>query len=112
MALARVACSEIDGQLVRLPRQQFRLLAHLLAYARARPGEFLELRSLDEFDRGHRQALGRVRKALDDQVPGLWEQIVVRDGQGRLRLNVSPEGVSVNPSLLTGALSDLAELFK
>jgi len=98
---------EIAGREVQLARQQFRLFAHLCASARARPGEFVRVRELPGFDRGYRQALGRVRQSLDAQLPGVWARVAERDGKGGVRLRVAPERIEVAPTVR----AELASLF-
>jgi CheY-like chemotaxis protein len=68
---------EIDGRRLALARQQFHVFTHLCAHAQRRPGQFLSLRQV--LGNGHRQALGRVRKSLDDQLPGFWPRVSERD---------------------------------
>lgn len=89
----------IDGQRIELARQQFYLFVHLCAHAHAHPGEFLSLRSLPGIASGHRQALGRVRRSFDEQLPGFWPTIAERDGGGGVRLRVGPNDISLDPRL-------------
>lgn len=98
---------EIDGRRLALARQQFHVFTHLCAHARRRPGRFLPLRQIPGLGNGHRQALGRVRKSLDAQLPGFWTRVSERDGSGGVRLRVAPESISVDPSLR----DELGELF-
>jgi CheY-like chemotaxis protein len=98
---------EIDGRRVELPRQQFHVFVHLCAHAHARPGRFVALRGLAGLTSGHRQALARVRKAFDTQVPGFWAQVAERDGLGGVRLRLGPTDIRVGPALDRR----LAELF-
>ncbi|NVB39379.1 response regulator [Pseudenhygromyxa sp. WMMC2535] len=93
---------QIDGQRVDLARQQFRLFAHLCAHARQRPGEFMVLREVPGLDSGHRQALGRVRKAFEDQLPGFWGEVAARDGRGGVRLEIPPGCISAEPGVFEG----------
>jgi CheY-like chemotaxis protein len=88
---------EIDGRRLALARQQFHVFTHLCAHAQRRPGQFLSLRQV--LGNGHRQALGRVRKSLDDQLPGFWPRVSERDGSGGVRLRVRPRSISVDPGL-------------
>ncbi|PRP90307.1 Response regulator receiver domain protein [Enhygromyxa salina] len=99
---------EIDGQRLALARQQFHLFAHLCAHARRRPRQFLSPREIPGLGTGHRQALGRVRKSLEQQVPGFWPRVSERDGKGGVRLRVRPEAISVAP----GLRDELAGLFE
>ena len=89
----------IDGRRVGLARQQFQVFVHLCAHAHTRPGEFVPLRSLPGIASGHRQALGRVRRAFDEQLPGFWPNVTERDGSGGVRLRVGPANISVDPRL-------------
>lgn len=101
----------IDGRPLSLPRQQFRLFVHLCAHAYSHPGEFLPLRELPGFASGHRQALGRVRQELQDQLPGAWPRLTERDGRGGVRLRVQARAIRIEPPMreLQG---DLAGLFE
>jgi CheY-like chemotaxis protein len=99
---------EIDGRRVELARQQFHVFAHLCAHAQHRPGSFLLLREIPGLGNGHRQALGRVRKSLEAQLPGFWRRVSERDGNGGVRLRVQPADISIDP----GLRDDLAELFQ
>jgi CheY-like chemotaxis protein len=96
---------EIDGRRLALARQQFHVFTHLCAHAQRRPGQFLSLRQM--LGSGHRQALGRVRKSLDAQLPGFWPRVSERDGSGGVRLRVQPRSISVDP----GLEDELAGLF-
>lgn len=96
---------EIDGRRLALARQQFQVFTHLCAHAQRRPGQFLSLRHV--IGSGHRQALGRVRKSLDAQLPGFWPRVSERDGSGGVRLRVQPRCISVDP----GLQDELAWLF-
>lgn len=89
----------IDGRWVGLARQQFQVFVRLCAHAHARPGEFLPLRSLPEISSGHRQALGRVRRSFEAQLPGLWSRVFERNGNGGVRLRVEPDNIRVDPRL-------------
>lgn len=104
---------EIDGTRLELARQQFRLFVHLCAHAHHRPGEFLSLRSIPGLESGHRQALARVRKSFESQLPGLWKRIAERDGHGGLRLRLSPGDITVDPAMYEGPgeARELAGLF-
>lgn len=88
---------EIDGHRLALARQQFHVFTVLCAHAQRRPGQFLSLRKV--LGAGHRQALGRVRKSLDAQLPGFWPRVSERDGSGGVRLRVQPRSISVDPGL-------------
>ncbi|WP_052547155.1 response regulator [Enhygromyxa salina] len=99
---------EIDSQRLALARQQFHLFAHLCAHAQQRPGQFLAPREIPGLGGGHRQALGRVRKSLEQQLPGFWPQVCERDGGGGVRLRVQPSAISIDPALQ----DDLARLFQ
>jgi CheY-like chemotaxis protein len=99
---------EIDSHRLALARQQFYLFAHLCAHAQQRPGQFLAPREIPGLGSGHRQALGRVRKSLEQQVPGFWPQVCERDGGGGVRLRVQPTSISIDPALQ----DDLASLFQ
>ncbi|MFO7567567.1 MAG: response regulator [Enhygromyxa sp.] len=90
---------KIDGLEVELARQQFHVFVHLCAHVHARPGEFLPLRSLAGIASGHRQALARVRRAFEDQIPGFWPKVAERDGSGGVRLRIEPSNISVDPRL-------------
>ena len=85
----------IDGRALSLPRQQFRLFVHLCAHAYSHPGEFLPLSSVPGFATGHRQALGRVRQELQDQLPGCWPRLTERDGRGGVRLRVHARAIRI-----------------
>lgn len=99
---------EIDGRKLALARQQFHVFTHLCAHAQRRPGHFVSLREIPGLGNGHRQALGRVRKSLESQLPGFWPRVSERDGHGGVRLRVQPDSISVDP----GLRDDLAELFQ
>jgi CheY-like chemotaxis protein len=96
---------EIDGRRLALARQQFHVFTYLCAHAQRRPGQFVSLRQV--LGAGHRQALGRVRKSLDAQLPGFWPRVSERDGSGGVRLRVQPRSISVDP----GLDDELASLF-
>jgi hypothetical protein len=81
------------------------VFTRLCAHAQRRPGQFLSLRQV--IGSGHRQALGRVRKSLDAQLPGFWPRVSERDGSGGVRLRVQPRCISVDP----GLEDELAGLF-
>ncbi len=98
----------IDGRHVALARQQFHVFVHLCAHAHAHPGEFLPLRGLPGVASGHRQALGRVRRAFEEQLPGFWSKVAERDGHGGVRLRLDPANISVDPELD----AELANLFE
>ncbi len=102
---------EIDGRSVLLPRQQFRLFAHLCAHACTHPGEFLPIRSIPGFASGHRQALGRVRQAFQSQLPGAWPRLAERDGHGGVRLRVHARDIRIEPTMWM-LQQELAELFE
>lgn len=89
----------IDGRPLSLPRQQFRLFVHLCAHAYSHPGEFLPLRMVPGFSSGHRQALGRVRQELQDQLPGCWPRLTERDGRGGVRLRVQARDIRIEPPM-------------
>jgi CheY-like chemotaxis protein len=89
----------IDGRSLSLPRQQFRLFVHLCAHAYSHPGEFLPLRMVPGFSSGHRQALGRVRQELQDQLPGCWPRLTERDGRGGVRLRVQARDIRIEPPM-------------
>lgn len=89
----------IDGRSLSLPRQQFRLFVHLCAHAYSHPGEFLPLRMVPGFSSGHRQALGRVRQELQDQLPGCWPRLTERDGRGGVRLRVHARDIRIEPPM-------------
>lgn len=89
----------IDGHRIALARQQFHLFVHLCAHAHAHPGQFLALRSLPGLASGHRQALGRVRRAFDEQLPGFWLTVAERDRCGGVRLRIGPSNISLDPRL-------------
>jgi CheY-like chemotaxis protein len=89
----------IDGRPLSLPRQQFRLFVHLCAHAYSHPGEFLPLRNVPGFTSGHRQALGRVRQELQDQLPGCWPRLTERDGRGGVRLRVHARDIRIEPPM-------------
>lgn len=90
---------EVDGRRIALARQQFHVFVHLCAHAHERPGEFLPLRSIPGIASGHRQALGRVRKAFESQLPGAWSKLAERDGDGGVRLLLEPANISCDPAL-------------
>lgn len=98
---------EVDGVRVALARQQFHVFAYLCAHAQRRPGQFVELRTLPMIGSGHRQALARVRKSLDAQLPGFWSRTSERDGSGGVRLRIAPDNITI----AAGLRGDLAGLF-
>lgn len=100
----------IDDHRIALARQQFHLFVRLCAHAHAHPGKFLPLRSLPGLASGHRQALGRVRRAFDEQLPGCWPRLAERDGCGGVRLRIGPRNISLDPRLYDEH-AELAELF-
>lgn len=100
----------IDGRPLSLPRQQFRLFVHLCAHAYSHPGEFLPLRTVPGFASGHRQALGRVRQELQDQLPGCWPRLTERDGRGGVRLRVHARDIRIEPPMREQQ-RELIELF-
>lgn len=99
---------EINNHRLALARQQFHLFAHLCAHAHRQPGQFLAPREIPGLGSGHRQALGRVRKSLEQQVPGFWPQVCERNGGGGVRLRLQPSDISIDPALQ----ADLASLFQ
>lgn len=99
---------EVNSQQLALARQQFHLFAHLCAHAQQRPGEFIMPREIPGLGNGHRQALGRMRKSLEQQLPGFWPQVCERDGGGGVRLRLRPSNISIDPTLQ----DDLASLFQ
>ncbi|MFV8750444.1 response regulator [Nannocystaceae bacterium ST9] len=100
----------IDGRPLSLPRQQFRLFVHLCAHAYSHPGEFLPLRTVPGFASGHRQALGRVRQELQEQLPGCWPRLTERDGRGGVRLRVHARDIRIEPPMREQQ-RELIELF-
>ncbi|NVB38098.1 response regulator [Pseudenhygromyxa sp. WMMC2535] len=85
---------EINGKELQLSEQRFRLFARLAIYAKRSPGQHLSLLDVPEIQSGTRQALNRLRKDLESQVPGFWDRWIRNDGHGSYCLQVPSDSIT------------------
>lgn len=102
---------EINGKDMMLSEQRFRLFARLAIHAKRHPGQHLSLLDVPEIQSGTRQALNRLRKDLEAQVPGFWERWVRNDGHGSYCLQIPGESITYDAASL-GAHPELLTLLK
>lgn len=98
---------EINGKELLLSEQRFRLFARLAVHAKRAPGQHLSLLDVPEIQSGTRQALNRLRKDLESQMPGFWDRWIRNDGHGSYCLVVpgdsitfDAESMAAHPELL------------
>lgn len=91
---------EINGLELQLSEQRFRLFARLAVHAKRSPGEHLSLLDIPEIQSGTRQALNRLRKDLESQVPGFWDRWVRNDGHGSYCLQVPTDSITYDPDAM------------
>ncbi len=85
---------EINGKELQLSEQRFRLFARLAVHAKRSPGQHLSLLDVPEIQSGTRQALNRLRKDLEAQVPGFWDRWIRNDGHGSYCLVVPGDSIT------------------
>jgi CheY-like chemotaxis protein len=85
---------EINGKELLLSEQRFRLFARLAVHAKRSPGQHLSLLDVPEIQSGTRQALNRLRKDLESQVPGFWDRWIRNDGHGSYCLVVPGDSIT------------------
>jgi DNA-binding response OmpR family regulator len=85
---------EINGKELQLSEQRFRLFARLAVHAKRAPGQHLSLLDVPEIQSGTRQALNRLRKDLESQVPGFWDRWIRNDGHGSYCLVVPGDSIT------------------
>ena len=85
---------EINGKEVSLSEQRFRLFGRLAVHAKRSPGQHLSLLDVPEIQSGTRQALNRLRKDLESQVPGFWDRWIRNDGHGSYCLVVPGDSIT------------------
>ncbi len=84
----------INGVEIALSEQRFRLFGRLAAHAKRHPGQHLSLLDVPEIQSGTRQALNRLRKDLEGQVPGFWDRWIRNDGHGAYCLQVPGDSIT------------------
>ncbi len=99
---------EVNGKELQLSEQRFRLFARLAVHAKRSPGQHLSLLDVPEIQSGTRQALNRLRKDLEAQVPGFWDRWLRNDGHGSYCLVIPGDSITydadsmaAHPELLT-----------
>ncbi|PRQ01322.1 Transcriptional regulatory protein OmpR [Enhygromyxa salina] len=99
---------EVNGKELLLSEQRFRLFARLAVHAKRSPGQHLSLLDVPEIQSGTRQALNRLRKDLEAQVPGFWDRWIRNDGHGSYCLQIPGDSITydadsmaAHPELLT-----------
>ena len=102
---------EINGKELMLSEQRFRLFARLAVQAKRKPGQHLSLLDVPEIQSGTRQALNRLRKDLEAQVPGFWERRVRNDGHGSYCLQIPGDSITYDANSM-GAHPELLNLLK
>jgi DNA-binding response OmpR family regulator len=85
---------EINGKELLLSEQRFRLFGRLAVHAKRSPGQHLSLLDVPEIQSGTRQALNRLRKDLEEQVPGFWDRWIRNDGHGSYCLQVPGDSIT------------------
>ena len=85
---------EINGKELLLSEQRFRLFARLAIHAKRSPGQHLSLLDVPEIQSGTRQALNRLRKDLESQVPGFWDRWIRNDGHGSYCLQIPGDSIT------------------
>jgi len=85
---------EVNGKELMLSEQRFRLFARLAVHAKRSPGQHLSLLDVPEIQSGTRQALNRLRKDLEAQVPGFWDRWIRNDGHGSYCLVVPGDSIT------------------
>lgn len=85
---------EVNGKELQLSEQRFRLFARLAVHAKRSPGQHLSLLDVPEIQSGTRQALNRLRKDLESQVPGFWDRWIRNDGHGSYCLVVPGDSIT------------------
>ncbi len=84
----------INGVEIALSEQRFRLFGRLAVHAKRHPGQHLSLLDVPEIQSGTRQALNRLRKDLEGQVPGFWDRWIRNDGHGAYCLQVPGDSIT------------------
>lgn len=102
---------EINGKELLLSEQRFRLFARLAVHAKRQPGQHLSLLDVPEIQSGTRQALNRLRKDLESQVPGFWDRWIRNDGHGSYCLQIPGESITYDAAAM-GAHPELLTLLK
>lgn len=90
----------INGVEIALSEQRFRLFGRLAAHAKRHPGQHLSLLDVPEIQSGTRQALNRLRKDLEGQVPGFWDRWIRNDGHGAYCLQVPGDSITFDPEAM------------
>jgi DNA-binding response OmpR family regulator len=102
---------EINGKELQLSEQRFRLFARLAVHAKRSPGQHLSLLDVPEIQSGTRQALNRLRKDLESQVPGFWDRWIRNDGHGSYCLQIPGESITYDADSM-GAHPELLSILK
>ena len=103
---------QIDGRLIQLPEQRFRLLAYLAAQAKRKPGEPLALLDVPEARSGPRQAINRLKKDLHREAPEFWDSVVRSDGHGGYFLRIEPTAITYDAEAMRAHALILDRLHK
>ena len=85
---------QIDKRELKLSEQRFRLFARLAVHAKRSPDQYLSLLDVPEIQSGTRQALNRLRKDLEAQVPGFWDRWIRNDGHGSYCLQIPGDSIT------------------
>ncbi len=101
----------INGHELKLSEQRFRLFGRLAAHAKRHPGQHLSLLDVPEIQSGTRQALNRLRKDLESQVPGFWDRWIRNDGHGAYCLQVPGDSITYDLDAM-GAHQELLGLLR
>ena len=102
---------EINGKELLLSEQRFRLFARLAVHAKRAPGQHLSLLDVPEIQSGTRQALNRLRKDLEAQVPGFWDRWIRNDGHGSYCLQIPGDSITYDAASM-GAHQELMSLLR
>lgn len=103
---------EINGKELLLSEQRFRLFARLAVHAKRSPGQHLSLLDVPEIQSGTRQALNRLRKDLEAQVPGFWDRWIRNDGHGSYCLQIPSDSITYDADAMMAHSELLALLAK
>jgi DNA-binding response OmpR family regulator len=101
---------EINGKQLLLSEQRFRLFGRLAVHAKRAPGQHLSLLDVPEIQSGTRQALNRLRKDLEEQVPGFWDRWIRNDGHGSYCLQVPGDSITYDADSMAAHAELLGKL--